>query len=200
EDEQENEDSYAGLDPDYVEYLKARRHKEFEIEQKATTEQREMYHALDEMKHSLSFINSKLGTDRTRKNLTQHEVSQLQDRLASTEAQMYQILNTINTVSSKVHELTGIAQKSVKQKEPNFNNDEEYHRLPRSNDESEEDSMNDAENSGSDDDESVQQDEQKSSNKQEESSSSSSYDDDDGDDEEISNEEEDNGDESEVSS
>ncbi|CAM4806439.1 unnamed protein product [Rotaria magnacalcarata] len=202
DNEQENEDSYAGLDPDYVEYLKARRHKEFEVEQKATTEQKEMYHALDEMKHSLSFINSKLGTDRTRKKLTQHEVSQLQDRLTSTEAQMYQIFNTINTVSNKVHELTGIAQNSVEQSEPNFNNDEDYHRLARSNDESEEDSMNDEENSGSDN-ESVEQDEQKSSNKQEESSLSSSYEDDDDDDddeEEVSDEEEDNDDESEVSS
>ncbi|CAF3860988.1 unnamed protein product [Rotaria magnacalcarata] len=125
DNEQENEDSYAGLDPDYVEYLKARRHKEFEVEQKATTEQKEMYHALDEMKHSLSFINSKLGTDRTRKKLTQHEVSQLQDRLTSTEAQMYQIFNTINTVSNKVHELTGIAQNSVEQSEPEEVSDEE---------------------------------------------------------------------------
>lgn len=76
-----------------------------------------MNSAFDEMKNSLSFINSKIGGQQTRNNLTQHEISQLQDRLAATEAQMYRILNTISTVSNKVQEITGMAQQPLEQRE-----------------------------------------------------------------------------------
>lgn len=71
-----------------------------------------MQQALDEMKSSLSFINSKLGKTQTGNNLTYHEISQLQDRLAATETYMSQILNAINLASNKVNELTKLAQAS----------------------------------------------------------------------------------------
>ncbi|CAF3919988.1 unnamed protein product, partial [Rotaria sp. Silwood2] len=195
EDDEENEDLYAGLDPDYVEYLKSRRQKDFEAEQNASAEQRQMDHALDEMKSSLSFISSKLGTTQKRNNLTQYEISQLQDRLASTEAQMYKILNTINTVTNKVNELTKNTRQSLEQSEENFNNEED-NRLSLRSDNDSEDSINDEENSNSDDN-SLHQQEQISSNNQDDTSSSSSYEDD----EENSKEaEEEDDDESESSS
>ncbi|CAF3386568.1 unnamed protein product [Rotaria sp. Silwood1] len=192
EDDEENDDLYAGLDPDYVEYLKSKRQKEFDAEQNTSAEQRQTNHALDEMKSSLSFISSKLGTNERKNNLTHYEISQLQDRLASTEAQMYKILNTINTVANKVNELNKNTRQSLEQSEENFNNEEDYHLSLRSHHEGE-DSINDEENSNSDDN-SLHQEEQILSNNQDEtSSSSSSYEND----EENSNEIEDEVDEDE---
>jgi phage-related tail protein len=74
-----------------------------------------VHHTLDEMKDSLSFINSKLGASKTSNNLTNNEISQLQNRLASTEAQMYKILNALDAASNKVNELTKNTRESLEQ-------------------------------------------------------------------------------------
>ncbi len=74
-----------------------------------------MHNTLDEMKNSLSFISSKLGTAKPSNNLTNIEISQLQDRLASTEAQMYKILNTLDAASNKMNELTKNTRESLEQ-------------------------------------------------------------------------------------
>ena len=58
------------------------------------------------MKISLSYINSKLGTYTKRTTLTQYELSQLQHRLNTTEAQMYKILDAIHAASNQINELT----------------------------------------------------------------------------------------------
>ena len=74
-----------------------------------------MHYALEEMKKSLSFISSKLGTNKTSNNLSNNEISQLQDRLASTEAQMYKILTALDAASNKVNELTKNTRESLEQ-------------------------------------------------------------------------------------
>ena len=82
-----------------------------------------VHHALEEMKKSLSFISSKLVTKESRGNLGQSlelsminrlpsfwidgtEINHLQDRLASTEAQMCKILTALDAASDKVNKLT----------------------------------------------------------------------------------------------
>ena len=77
-----------------------------------------MHHALDEMKNSLSFISSKLVTNDTKGNLSNNEISELQNRLASTEAQMSKILNALDAASTKVNELTKNTRKSLEQTQP----------------------------------------------------------------------------------
>lgn len=74
-----------------------------------------MHNTLDEMKHSLSFISSKLGANKTSNNLTNNEISQLQDRLASTEAQMYKILHALDAASNKMHEITKNTRETLEQ-------------------------------------------------------------------------------------
>ncbi len=74
-----------------------------------------MHHTLDEMKNSLSFISSKLGANKTNKNLSNNEIAQLQDRLASTEAQMFKILNALDAASNKMNELTKNTRESLEQ-------------------------------------------------------------------------------------
>ncbi len=74
-----------------------------------------MHHTLDDMKNSLSFIHSKLGASKTSNNLTQNEISQLQDRLASTEAQMYKILTALDAASTKMNEITKNTRESLEQ-------------------------------------------------------------------------------------
>ena len=65
-----------------------------------------VHHILDEMKTSLSYITSKLGIQSTRNKLSQDEISQLQQRLISTEAQLYKVFNAVNVASNKMNELT----------------------------------------------------------------------------------------------
>lgn len=72
-------------------------------------------HTLDDMKSSLSFISSKLGATKNSNNLTQNEIVQLQDRLASTEAQMYKILNALDAASTKMNEITKNTRESLEQ-------------------------------------------------------------------------------------
>jgi len=74
-----------------------------------------VHNTLDEMKNSLSFISSKLGKTKTSNNLTNNEISQLQDRLASTEAQMYKILSALDAASNKMNELTKNTRESLEQ-------------------------------------------------------------------------------------
>lgn len=62
--------SFLGLDPEYVEYLKMKKQKALEAERAMTDEQKQMHHALEEMKKSLSFISSKLVTKESRGNLS----------------------------------------------------------------------------------------------------------------------------------
>jgi len=161
-----------------------------------TTEQRQMHHTLDEMKNSLSFINSKLGANKTNNNLTNNEISQLQERLASTEAQMYKILNALDAASNKINDITKNTRESLEQPEQTFNHEEEYHLSSKSHSESE-GSLND----DSDDNSSHQEEEEEqqvlvdNKQQQEEEEGSSSYEED----EEIPNEIE-HDDESESSS
>jgi chromosome segregation ATPase len=74
-----------------------------------------VHFALDEMKNSLSFISSKLDTNQTRNNLSSNEITQLQDRLASTEAQMYKILNALDAASNQVNQLTKNTRQTLEQ-------------------------------------------------------------------------------------
>lgn len=67
------------------------------------------------MKNSLSFINAKLGATKTTNTLTNSEISQLQERLASTEAQMYQILSALDAASVKMNEITKHTRQSLEQ-------------------------------------------------------------------------------------
>ncbi|UJR35556.1 hypothetical protein I4U23_028309 [Adineta vaga] len=174
-DEIDDEDLYNGLDPDYVEYLRLKKQKEVKNEEKLTREQKLMDHTLDEMKHSLSFISSKLGTNQTGNNLTTNEIFQLQDRLASTEAQMCKIMNALDAASNQVNKLTQNTRQTleqVSQKKYVEDEDEEHRHLSsRSQSESEEDD----ENSNSEEN-SLVSDEQRNENEEE---SSSSYEDDD---------------------
>ncbi|CAF3389619.1 unnamed protein product [Rotaria sp. Silwood1] len=114
EEEDNKEDLYAGLDPDYIEFLKAKKQKALEAEQAMTSEQRQMHYALEEMKKSLSFISSKLVTKENRDSLDNKEITQLQERLASTEAQMCKILTALDMASEKVNVITKNANKSSK--------------------------------------------------------------------------------------
>jgi len=114
EEEENKEDFYAGLDPDYVEYLKAKKQKALEAEKAMTDEQKQMHYALEEMKKSLSFISSKLVTKETRGSLNGNEILQLQERLTSTEAQMCKILTALDSASDKVNEMTKNTEKSDK--------------------------------------------------------------------------------------
>lgn len=61
--------SLSGVDPEYLEYLKMKKQKALEAEKAMTEEQRQMHHALEEMKKSLSYISSKLVTKESRGNL-----------------------------------------------------------------------------------------------------------------------------------
>jgi hypothetical protein len=140
------------------------------------------------MKQSLSFISSKLGANQTKKNLTTNEIFQLQDRLASTEAQMCKVLNALDAASSKVKELTKNTRQSLEQPQP-----EDEHHLSSS---ETEDSVNDEENSNSDDDSFHQEEQLALNNQEEEEESASSYEEEE---EEVPNEE-DNDSESESSS
>ena len=135
-----------------------------------------MHHTLDDMKSSLSFISSKLGANKTANNLTQNEITQLQNRLASTEAQMYKILSALDAASSKMNEITKTTRESLEQPHQAYNREEEYRMSSRSQSESD-GSLNNEENSNSDDENSLPQEEQVSSNKQyeDEEESSSSY-------------------------
>jgi predicted nucleic acid-binding Zn-ribbon protein len=74
-----------------------------------------VHNALDEMKNSLSFISSKLVTNETKGSLSTNEISELQSRLASTEAQMSKILNALDAASTKVNELSQNTRKSLEQ-------------------------------------------------------------------------------------
>lgn len=67
------------------------------------------------MKNSLSFINSKLGVTKATDTLTNNEISQLQERLASTESQMYQILSALDAASVKMNEITKNTRESLEQ-------------------------------------------------------------------------------------
>jgi phage-related tail protein len=67
------------------------------------------------MKSSLSFISSKLGASKTANDLSPNEITQLQDRLASTEAQMYKILSALDAASSKMNEITKTTRESLEQ-------------------------------------------------------------------------------------
>ena len=112
-----------GLDAEYVEYLKMKKQKALEAERAMTDEQKQMHHALEEMKKSLSFISSKLVTKESRGNLSKShqnlqkridanflldttEIDRLQERLATTEAQMCKILSALDAASEKVNDLT----------------------------------------------------------------------------------------------
>jgi len=148
-----------------------------------------VHHTLDSMKQSLSFISSKLGANQTKKNLTTNEIFQLQDRLASTEAQMCKVLNALDAASSKVKELSKNTRQSLEQPQQ-----EDEHHLSSSENE---DSVNDEENSNSDDDSFHQEEQQLSLNNQEEEESASSYEEEE---EEERPNEEDNDSESESSS
>ncbi|CAF1644894.1 unnamed protein product [Adineta ricciae] len=131
------------------------------------------------MKHSLSFISSKLGATQTGNSLTSNEISQLQDRLASTEAQMCKILNALDIASNQVNKLTRSTRQTLQhqvQQENTIDNDddegENRHLSSRSQSESEED---DEENSNSeehsllsDEQRNVEHDEQESSSSYEE--------------------------------
>ena len=67
------------------------------------------------MKNSLSFISSKLGATQTSNTLSNNEISQLQDRLASTEAQMYKILSALDSASTRMSEITKTTRGSLEQ-------------------------------------------------------------------------------------
>lgn len=68
------------------------------------------------MKTSLSFISTTLATNDKKGKLSHQEISQLQDRLASTEAQMYKILSALDAASSKVQEITKNTRQSLEQR------------------------------------------------------------------------------------
>ena len=74
-----------------------------------------MHQTLDQMKNSLSFINSKLGSTKANDTLTNNEIAQLQDRLASTEAQMYQILSALDAASVKMNQITKNSRDTLEQ-------------------------------------------------------------------------------------
>jgi len=182
DEEETEEDRYDGLDPDYVAYLKERRQKEKQVQHTTNAEQTKMHHTLDSMKNSLSFINTKLAANETRGNLSHNELSELQDRLAATEAQMYQILNAIDTASNKVQALSNKnSRQSLEQEEerlsahddvpnddePSFSDNQSFSR--DEDDEEDEDEEEEEEEEGDGDDE---------EDEEEEESSSSSYDDD----------------------
>ncbi|CAF0865644.1 unnamed protein product [Adineta ricciae] len=127
-EDDDDDELYAGLDPDYVEYLRSKKQKELNAEQALTREQRQMHNTLDEMKHSLSFISSKLGATQTGNSLTSNEISQLQDRLASTEAQMCKILNALDIASNQVNKLTRSTRQTLQhqvQQENTIDNDDD---------------------------------------------------------------------------
>ena len=113
-----------------------------------------MHRSLDEMKESLTFINTKLVTNDTGGSLSNNEISQLQNRLATTEAQMHKILSALEATSTKVRELANHAHQPLdatsqvcSQTCPNR---EERHPSSRSPSESEL-SSDDEQNSNSDD-------------------------------------------------
>ncbi|CAF0847975.1 unnamed protein product [Adineta ricciae] len=114
DDEDNRQDLYAGLDSDYIEYLKAKKQKALDAEQAMTEEQKRMHYALEEMKKSLSYISSKLVTKESRNNLHGNEIVQLQERLMSTEAQMCKILSALDTASEKVSKLSRTIKESPK--------------------------------------------------------------------------------------
>lgn len=143
DDQEEEDESYAGLDADYVEYLKQRRRDEREREQALTTEQKQMHNTLDEMKHSLSFINSKLGANTSNMSLTNNEITQLQNRLAQTEAQMYKILSALDAASSKMNQITQNTRTSFDQPSQRSNYDDDYHQSSKSLSQSEEEEDDD---------------------------------------------------------
>lgn len=124
------EEFYARLDPDYLEYLKSKKQKALEAEQAMTAEQKQsrvefvsrvslelqtsrllVHYALEEMKKSLSFISAKLVTKESRGNLNGSEINVLQERLASTEAQMCRILTALDAASDKVTRTSKKAKK-----------------------------------------------------------------------------------------
>jgi septal ring factor EnvC (AmiA/AmiB activator) len=74
-----------------------------------------VHSTLDDMKNSLSFISTTLATNEKKGKLSHQEISQLQDRLASTEAQMYKILGALDAASSKVQEITKNTRQSLEQ-------------------------------------------------------------------------------------
>ena len=135
------------------------------------------------MKNSLSFINTKLAANETRGNLSHNELSELQDRLAATEAQMYQILNAIDTASNKVQALSNKnSRQSLEEEEerlsahddipnddePSFSDNQSFSR-DEDDEEDEDEEEEEEEEEGDGDDE---------EDEEEEESSSSSYDDD----------------------
>ena len=73
------------------------------------------HYTLDSMKNSLSYISTKLAANESKGKLSHQEISQLQDRLASTEAQMYKILSALDAASSKVQEITKNTRQSLEQ-------------------------------------------------------------------------------------
>ena len=87
-----------------------------------------VHYALEEMKKSLSFISAKLISKESRGNLSEYfcstvvviigfftvdgnEIGQLQERLASTEAQMCKILTALDCASNKVQEVSKKSRK-----------------------------------------------------------------------------------------
>ncbi|CAF1359304.1 unnamed protein product [Adineta steineri] len=176
DDEEIEEDLYAGLDPDYVEYLRLKKQKEIDAEQTLTTEQRQMHNTLDEMKNSLSFISSKLGASQTRNKLTNNEISQLQDRLATTEAQMCKIVNALDAASNEMSKLTKNTRQTLEQPQQIFIGKEESHHLSSRSQSESENSINNEENSNSDEN-SIQEDEQLNKPEEKDEYSSSSYED-----------------------
>ncbi|CAF3314969.1 unnamed protein product [Rotaria socialis] len=114
EGEDNKEDFYSGLDPDYVEFLKLKKQKALEAERVMTDEQKQMHYALEEMKKSLSFISSKLVAKENRESLDNTEIVQLQERLASTEAQMCKILSALDVASEKVNTTIKTTNRSPK--------------------------------------------------------------------------------------
>lgn len=145
------------------------------------------------MKHSLSFINSKLGTNTNNMSLTNNEITQLQNRLAQTEAQMYKILNALDVASNKMNEITKNTRQSLEQPSSQSrlddDDDDDYHQSSRSFSESEDEEDEDEEKDASYDENHQKQDD--------DDESESSYDEED-EEEEVSHEDED--DESESSS
>lgn len=73
-----------------------------------------MHFALEEMKKSLSYISAKLVSKESRGNLTGHEINKLQERLATTEAQMCKILTALDSASDKVARKTKKKAKLIK--------------------------------------------------------------------------------------
>ena len=136
------------------------------------------------MKNSLSFINTKLAANEKRGNLSHNEISELKDRLAATEAQMYQILSAIDAASNRVQELTEkTSRQSLEDSSLNQLNEEDLERLSANDDDgslsgTHSFSRDEEEDEDEDEDGDDEEEDEEVDDKGEESSSSS-YDEDD---------------------